>query len=53
MNQKPLSEYTDIELAEIQGQSYQQLIQTQGNLVAINQEIQKRKKPAEKPAEKK
>ena len=42
MNKK-IEDFTDLELAELQGQVYQQLIQAQGNLQAINQEIQRRK----------
>ena len=34
---------TDIELAEIQGENYKQLMLVQQNLIAINQEIAKRK----------
>ena len=34
---------TDIELAEIQGENYKQLMLVQQNLIAINQELAKRK----------
>jgi hypothetical protein len=33
---------SDLELAKLQGSLYQQLMQTQGNLIAINQELEKR-----------
>ena len=39
---KQLKDYTDLELAKLQGQLYQQFMQTQGNLIAINQEIERR-----------
>ena len=35
-------DYTDIELAKLQGNLYQELMRIQGNLIAINQEIDKR-----------
>lgn len=44
MNNKPLESFSDLELAKIQGQLYQQLMQIQGNLLAVNQEIDKREK---------
>jgi len=48
MNQD-IKKMTDLELAEIQGQVYQQLMQAQGNLQIINAEVQRRKpKPKEK-----
>jgi hypothetical protein len=34
---------TDLELAELQGNLYQQFMQIQGNLIAINNEIRLRK----------
>lgn len=40
---------TDLELAEMQGQLYNQLIQVQNNLLAINQEIKARKPKVEIP----
>lgn len=43
MENKSLNEYTDLELAEISGQVYQQLMSVQQNLIAINGEIQNRK----------
>jgi len=42
-----LETLTDLELVEFQGQSYQQLIQAQANLQAIQNEINQRK--ARKP----
>jgi hypothetical protein len=37
-----ITKMTDLELAKLQGSLYQQLMQTQGNLIAINQELDKR-----------
>jgi hypothetical protein len=39
---KKLSEYTDLELAKAQGSQYQEFMKIQGNLIMINQEIEKR-----------
>ena len=41
--QKQVSEFTDIELAELNGNLHQELMRVQTNLMAINQEIQRRK----------
>jgi len=59
---KQLSEFTDLELVRAQQQVYTQLMQAQGNLQAINSEVERReklvtvspeaKKVAEKPKEK-
>jgi hypothetical protein len=38
-----LSKMTDLEIAELSGQLYQQFMQTQGNLIAVNSEIKRRK----------
>ena len=52
-----INKATDLELAEAQGSLYNQLMQIQGNLLAINQEIKARKpktdisQPAEQPTE--
>jgi hypothetical protein len=40
---KKIDEFTDLELAELQGASYNELMRVQANLQAINQEILKRK----------
>jgi len=37
-----LSKMSDLDLAKAQGQLYQQFMQIQGNLIAINGEIDKR-----------
>jgi hypothetical protein len=37
-----INKMTDLELAKIQGNLYQQFMQIQGNLIAISQEIEKR-----------
>ena len=37
-----LNKLSDLELAQVQGQQYQQMLQTQGNLFAINEEIKRR-----------
>ncbi len=37
-----ISKLSDLELAKIQGKVYQDLIQAQGNLAAINIELEKR-----------
>jgi len=37
-----ISKMTDLELAKIQGQVYQQLMQAQQNLLILNQELEKR-----------
>jgi len=42
MNKK-IEDYTDLELAELSGQLYTQLMTIQQNLMTINQEIRKRK----------
>ena len=39
---KELKDFTDLELAKLQGQLYQNLMQIQGNLLAVNQEIERR-----------
>jgi hypothetical protein len=44
MNPKPIESYTDLELSELLMAQYQQLIQAQGNLQAIQNEINQRKK---------
>ena len=44
---KELKDFTDLELAKLQGQMYQELMRVQGNLIAINQEIEKRTPKAE------
>jgi len=49
MEQKPLDKYTDLELAKLQGQLYQQFMQIQGNLIAVNGEIEKRTPKAAEP----
>jgi hypothetical protein len=41
---------SDIELAKIQGQCYEELLRVQGNLMAIKAELAKRE-PEVKPAE--
>lgn len=41
--EKKINEFTDLELAQAQGNLYQQLMQIQGNLIAINEEIKRRK----------
>jgi hypothetical protein len=48
MEQKDISTMSDLELAELSGQIYQQLITVQQNLQVITQEIQKRKSIQEK-----
>lgn len=40
---KNIGDFSDLELAEISGKLYTDLMQIQGNLQAINQEIQRRK----------
>jgi thiamine pyrophosphokinase len=45
---KTLKDMTDLELAKLQGNMYQQLMMTQQNLIALNQEIDRRT-PKEKP----
>ena len=49
MNQD-ITKMSDLELAKLQGQVYQQLMQAQSNLMVINKEIEKRtpKKPVDK-----
>jgi len=44
---KKLDEYFDIELAEIAGKLYQQLMMIQADIQAVSQEIQKRKSKVE------
>jgi hypothetical protein len=44
---KTIQEMTDLELALLLDQQYQTLMQTQNNLMIINQELEKRKKPVE------
>ena len=39
---KELKDFTDLELAKLLGQLYQELMRVQGNLIAVNQEIEKR-----------
>lgn len=46
-----LSKMTDLELAQAQGKLYQQLMQVQSNLIAINQEIEKREKAVQPKGE--
>ena len=41
---KQLSEFTDLELVRAQQQVYTQLMQAQGNLQAINSEVERREK---------
>jgi len=43
MENKMITEYSDLELAELQGSSYNELMRIQANLQAINQEIARRK----------
>lgn len=40
-----LDKYTDLELAEMLASQYQEFMRVQANLIAINQEIAKRKVP--------
>jgi hypothetical protein len=40
---KQIKDLSDLELAEASGQLYQQLMMVQQNLIAINEEIKKRK----------
>jgi hypothetical protein len=40
---KQIKDLSDLELAEASGQLYQQLMMAQQNLIAINEEIKKRK----------
>ena len=42
MEQKPIKDYTDLELAKILNEAYAQLQVAQGNIMAANQEIQRR-----------
>ena len=42
-----ITKMTDLELAKLQGQMYQELMRVQGNLIAINQELEKRTPKAE------
>jgi hypothetical protein len=46
-----LDKMTDLQLAKVQGQLYQQLRQIEGNLLAVNQEIEKRTPKVEPPKE--
>ena len=41
--QKDVKDFTDLELGELQGNLYQDLMRVQTNLMAISQEIQRRK----------
>ena len=41
---KPLSEFSELELLKVQREVYSSLMQTQQNLLAINQEIERREK---------
>ena len=50
--EKQLKDFTDLELAKAQGQLYQQFIQIQGNLIAVNQEITRREPKVEVKVEK-
>lgn len=45
-----ITKSTDLELAQMQGTIYQQLMQAQQNLLILNQELEKRskKEPAKK-----
>jgi hypothetical protein len=43
MENKTIDSWTDLELAELQGQSYNELMRIQANLQAIQTEINKRK----------
>jgi hypothetical protein len=43
MENKTIESYTDLELCELQGQSYNELMRAQANLQVIIQEINKRK----------
>ena len=43
MAEKTLEQMTELEILEIQGKSYEDLIMIRGNLQAINREIQRRK----------
>jgi hypothetical protein len=42
--EKQLSSFTDLELASVVGQLYQQLITVQNNLMAVNDEVERRSK---------
>lgn len=42
MDNKPIQEFTDLELAQLQRQTYEQFLQTQNNLMIISQEINRR-----------
>lgn len=42
MDNKPITEYSDLELAKVQSQVYQDLMRVQQNLIAINGEIERR-----------
>ena len=52
MEQKPVNAYTDLELAEIIGQQFQQLMAVQQNIQAIQMELARRK-PVPQPEPKK
>jgi len=41
---KTLDQFTDLELVKAQGQVYQQIMQNQANLQAINLEVDRREK---------
>ena len=47
MENKPIEKFTDLELAKLSGQLYQQLMQVQNNLMVVSREIEKRT-PVEK-----
>ena len=47
MENKKIEEYSDLELAELQGATYNELMRAQANLQVIIQEINRRK-PVEK-----
>lgn len=51
MPNKPISEYSDIELAKIQQQEYEMLIRSQNNLQAISAEIKRREDEEERNKE--
>lgn len=48
-HKKNVSEFSDIELAELAGTAYQELMRIQANLTSIGVEIAKRKEAQKKP----
>jgi hypothetical protein len=51
MENKKIEDFTDLELAELNGQSHQELMRAQANLQVIIQEISKRKEAKTQQAE--